>query len=82
MTAAAKAGQHVAQWPNTGWYEWDPVPTIDSTECLIRISAAQDAGISDISDGAFTIFECRKQVPADLNGDCYVDFLDIAILAR
>ena len=73
--------QHIAQWPNTGQYEWDPVPTLDSTECLIRIWAAQDAGISDTSDGTFTIFECRKQMPADLNGDCYVDFLDFAILA-
>jgi hypothetical protein len=73
--------QHIAQWPNTGRYEWDPVPTLDSPECLIRIWAAQDVGISDTSDGAFTIFECRKQMPADLNGDCYVDFLDIAVLA-
>ncbi len=79
--ASGQGWQHIAQWPNTGWYEWDPVPTLDSTECLIRISAAQDVGISDTSDGAFTIFECRKQMHADLNGDCYVDFLDIALLA-
>ncbi|KPK40776.1 MAG: hypothetical protein AMJ65_10340 [Phycisphaerae bacterium SG8_4] len=79
--ASSQGWQHIAQWPNTGWYVWDPVPTLDSAECLIRISAVQDVGISDTSDAAFMIFECRKKMPADLNGDCYVDFLDIAILA-
>ena len=77
----SRSWQRIAQSPNTGWYEWDPVPTIDAAECLIRITDAQDVGLSDASDGAFTIFECRKQMPADLNGDCYVNFLDFAILA-
>jgi hypothetical protein len=40
----------------------------------------QDAGISDTSDAAYTTFECHKQMPADLNGDCHVDFLGFAIL--
>lgn len=73
--------RHIAQCSNTGLYQWDPIPTIDSAECLIRISAAQDVDVSDTSDGAFTIFECHRQMPGDLNGDCYVDFLDFAILA-
>ncbi len=73
--------RHIAQWLNTGRYQWNPIPEINSPECLIRISAVQDVGVGDTSDGAFTIFECRKQRSADLNGDCYVDFLDFAILA-
>ena len=52
---------------------------MDSTQCLVRIADVHDAGISDVSDETFTIFECRKQLAADLNGDCYVDFLDFAI---
>ncbi len=71
--------RHIAQWPNTGLYEWNSIPTMDSTQCLVRITDAQNASVSDISDETFTIFECRKQMPADLNGDCYVDFLDFAI---
>ena len=71
--------RQVVQWPNMGWYEWDPVPTMDSTQCLIRVADAQNAGLSNITDELFTVFECRKQLPADLNGDCYVNFLDFAI---
>ena len=73
--------QHIAQSPNTGRYEWDPVPTLNSTECLVRIWAVEDAEISETGDATFAIFECRKQMPADLNRDCYVDFLDFAVMA-
>jgi len=54
---------------------------VDSNQCLIRIGDPLDVAISDTSDGIFTIFQCTKQLKGDLNGDCYVDFLDIAILA-
>ena len=40
--------------PNTGLYSW-LVPTVDSNQCLVRISDASDPSISDISDGVFTI---------------------------
>ncbi|MHC4116481.1 MAG: metallophosphoesterase family protein [Planctomycetota bacterium] len=76
-----RSWRQIAQSPNTGSYEWDPVPTTDAAECLIRITDARNAALSDTSDNAFTMFECRKQMPADLNGDCYVNFLDFAILA-
>ncbi len=72
--------RQLTQQPNTGRYEWDPVPTVDSTRCLVRVADAQNGDLNDISDELFSIFECRKQLPADLNGDCYVDFLDFAIL--
>jgi hypothetical protein len=73
--------QEVSPWWNTGWYKWDLVPVVDSNECLIRIGNSEDASISDTSDQTFTIFECQKQLNGDLNGDCYVDFLDFAALA-
>ncbi len=62
-------------------YTWNPLPVTDSNQCLIRIGDPLDVAISDTSDETFTIFQCRKQLRADLNGDCYVNFLDIAILA-
>jgi hypothetical protein len=65
---------------NTGSYSWDPLPIVDSNQCLIRISDPENAGLSDTSDETFTIFQCQKQLTGDLNGDCYVNFLDIAIL--
>jgi len=65
---------------NTGSYTWESVPVTDSNQCLIRIGDPQDVTISDTSDETFTIFQCRKRLRGDLNGDCYVNFLDIAIL--
>jgi hypothetical protein len=67
--------------PNTGMYTWDPLPVADSNQCLIRIGDPLDVAVSDTSDETFTIFQCQKQLKGDLNGDCYVNFLDIAILA-
>jgi hypothetical protein len=65
---------------NTGSYEWD-VPAVDSNQCLVRISDLADGAVGETSDGAFTIFQCQRELAGDLNGDCYVDWLDFAILA-
>lgn len=62
-------------------YTWNPLPVAESNQCLIRIGDPLDIAISDTSDEIFTIFQCRKQLKGDLNGDCYVNFMDIAILA-
>ena len=67
--------------PNTGSYIWDPLGVADSNQYLIRISDPVNIAASDTSDETFTIFQCTKQLRGDLNGDCYVNFLDIAILA-
>jgi hypothetical protein len=80
--------QKIETVPNTGSYMWNPLPVIDSPQdgqaqnkCLIRIEDPHDATISDTSDRPFTIFQCKKQLVGDLNNDCYVDFIDFAILA-
>ena len=65
---------------NTGSYTWDSLPIVDSNQCLIRIGDPLDVAVTDSSDETFTIFQCQKQLRGDLNGDCYVNFLDIAIL--
>jgi len=64
---------------NNGSYEW-VVPAVDSRTCLVRVTA-EDRKVSDQSDGVFTVYQCRQKLKSDLNGDCYVDLLDLAILA-
>jgi len=80
-TDNGQSWQSVDTVVNTGSYTWDPLPIVDSNQCLIRIGDPLDVAMSDTSDETFTIFQCRKQLKGDLNGDCYVNFLDIAILA-
>ena len=73
--------QQVCQCKNTGFYLWNPVPVVDSDQCLVRISDLEEDSIYDTCNSTFTIFQCLKQLPGDLNNDCYVDFLDLAVLA-
>lgn len=67
--------------PNTGSYEW-LVPEVTSLNCLVRIRDVNCANIYDKSDGLFTVFQCQRQIPGDLNADCYIDFSDFAIFAQ
>lgn len=66
--------------PNTGSYDW-PVPAVNSNDCLVRISDANNLSITDTSDNEFTILTCPSSFAGDLNGDCYVNLLDLSILA-
>lgn len=70
----------VGEWENTGSFRWQ-TPPVDSDRCLLRISDLQNPTIADTSDSVFTIFRCLRHLSGDLNGDCYVDALDLAILA-
>ncbi len=63
---------------NTGSYHWQ-VPIVNSDQCQIRISDTTFTNIYDTSDSPFTIFECKLK--GDLNGDCKVDFEDMAVWA-
>jgi len=64
---------------NTGWYDWI-VPAANSAECLLRVTDVDEPANQDVSASAFTVFECQAKLAADLNGDCYVDFADLALL--
>ncbi len=44
---------------NDGLFEWE-IPDTPSTQCLVRISEAEDGNPADISDGPFTIFSPQK----------------------
>ena len=41
--------------PSTGSYSWDPVPNINSTQCLVRISDAVNGTPSAVSSAPFAI---------------------------
>jgi subtilisin-like proprotein convertase family protein len=47
---------------NSGSYDWQ-VPVVDSSECLVRISDADNPSISDTSDAPFTIEDHAIIVP-------------------
>ena len=66
---------------NTGFYRWDPIPEIDSAQCLVKIIDVDNPDTNDLSDIAFTITDCPAWLTADLTGDCNVDFEDLAVLA-
>ena len=44
---------------NDGVFEWE-IPDTPSTQCLVRISEAEDGNPADISDAPFTIFSPQK----------------------
>lgn len=66
---------------NTGTYIWT-VPQVTSKQCLLRISDASNASISDQSDSHFTIWFCQKELQGDINHDCYVNLEDLAIIMQ
>ena len=77
---AGASWQPVATTANDGQHEWT-VPTIESERCLLRISSADDPALHDTSQRPFAVSQCGRLLRADLNDDCRVDFLDLAVLA-
>lgn len=45
----------VASTPSDGFYTWTQIPNTQATNCLVRISDAQDSEPSDVSDKFFSI---------------------------
>ena len=64
---------------NTGQYEWIVTEYWISPTCLLRISDASNSSLNDESDGTFQIFVCTLRY--DLDGNCFIDFKDMALLA-
>jgi 3',5'-cyclic AMP phosphodiesterase CpdA len=67
---------HVA---GSGAYEWT-VPAVDSETCLLRVRDGSRPQVYDVSDRPFSIARCLRKFQGDLDGDCCVDFADLAIL--
>jgi hypothetical protein len=65
---------------NTGTFTW-LAPYVYSNRCLVRVSGVRDPALKATTEGTFTISTCKVMLSADLNGDCRVDFADLAILA-
>lgn len=57
-----------ASAPSTGFYTWNQVPNLPSTNCKIRISDAQDNSPSDASDDFFSITPAPSIVITSPNG--------------
>ncbi len=65
-----------ASTANDGQYDWT-VPEVTSSQCLVRVSDASDAGVNDESDGVFNIYVCEISTSADTDGDCEVGTADL-----
>ena len=63
---------------STGSCEW-LVPMVDSEQCLVRVTNADNLAVYDMSDDVFFIYRCALQ--GDTTGDCIVDMADFAVLA-
>ncbi len=63
---------------NTGSYPWE-IPDANSLNCLVRVSNTANLLAYDTSDATFRMFRCLLNF--DLNGDCYIDMRDLALLA-
>jgi len=63
---------------NTGQYDW-LVPMVDAQRCWVRVAARENLGAHDVSDAAFSIYECV--LPGDMTGDCSIDMFDLAMMA-
>jgi beta propeller repeat protein len=62
---------------------WAEVTDVNSLNaCSIQISDAADGDPADVSDAAFSVFQCDVALTADLTGDCFVNLADVAELAR
>lgn len=68
-----------ANYGNSGTYQWLP-PAIDSDQCQLRLVDRNFSSAADSTQGTFTIFRCLLK--ADLDGNCHVNLMDIAILAN
>lgn len=65
---------------NDGLFEWE-IPDTPSSQCLVRISEAEDGNPADISDAAFTIFSPQK--PPEKSGKMgKVDKLAISKMSK
>jgi hypothetical protein len=63
-----------------------PVPDVNSSQCLIKISYDGHHPLvpwtfTDTT-GTFTIYECQLETNSDKDGSCYIDSIDFAIIAQ
>ncbi len=61
-------------------YDW-AAPSVDSSECVLRVTDADDPGVSDTTDTLFFIYQCQSPVAGDFDDSCYVDFNDFVYIA-
>jgi hypothetical protein len=64
---------------NPGSFLWT-TPDIDSNNCMLRITDADNPAITDTSS-IFYLYQCNTPNQGDINDDCYVTAKDFALLA-
>lgn len=79
-TDNGEAWQTIDIVENTGLHAWE-TPHVNSDQCMVRITAPHHPVLGDTSDSVFTVFECQKELESDLNDDCFVSLLDLALMA-
>jgi hypothetical protein len=62
-----------------GQYLWH-TPSLSRNHCMLRLVLVDDENVNT-KTGEFIIFICSQEIPGDINGDCYVNLIDLAILA-
>jgi hypothetical protein len=84
----AYSTDHGASWiavasglENTGSFDWT-IPDANSENCLVKVSSGYNSTILDTSDNTFTIYPCLHRKLSDINNDCRVDMLDLALLTQ
>jgi hypothetical protein len=76
--------KEIAEVENTGQYDW-VVPDCNdhnTHQGLIRVRDSEEPEVWDSSDDTFSISLCGTSIVGDENGDCYVNFVDFAMLAE
>lgn len=76
--------KEIAEVENTGQYDW-VVPDCNDPNThqgLIRVRDSEEPGVWDSSDDTFSVSLCGTSIVGDENGDCYVNFVDFAMLAE
>lgn len=62
---------------NTGSYAWT-VPAVTSNDCMIRVSTPE-GDVVEQNHIPFIVYVCQREMTADLDGDCYVNWTDFTL---
>jgi hypothetical protein len=74
--------QAITTNPVAGYqYSWHIPAGVASEQCLVKVYRSDEPSAFDVSDSTFEIFQCPQQPQSDLNNDCFVNFLDYAMMA-
>ena len=68
--------------PNNGEFEWNSIPAENSNQCFVRICDVNNPSMCDIGDDTFIIFKCLETLTTDMDGNCFIDEIDVVLFAE